>query len=618
MAHRIDSLGEGRARVTIDLNGASLDADALPIGASWVTLTNMLSDLPGVLRKRGAITDAGGNTTDINDASGALAFYDGPLRSGVTLRPYSGVCNDAGAIEWSTQYSSSGRQSSGFGATGALPVSKLPVVNDCLLIVGREAASATYPNRAASDSLIYSGGSTTGIGAGTATMTSGSAIVTGSGTSWTSAIEGIFFSVDTDTSYRAFYIVKSVVSTTSLILDRPYAGSATGAGLAISGSRVRNLHAPTAGPWGVANSIVACKVAAAAWGRIAAGSTREAGATGTPGSSTPEYRSRIRWSGLIGSDDGAGAVTGMYAWHVDGYVDLASTFGEILALVPLGDALLAFQESGLTVLRGAPVYDGAGSLDASEVHRGVAINGGFAFESTPEGVFFFDKNVGPCVYDGQRVQRIGDKRVTRTMIPYGITACGYYDGKVVFSGTTTKGLFVFDTATGQWTFHDPGAAIHCLIAGRVEQNEDLVGLGSGTQVVNVTNMFDAPGVAASDWDGTSIIADIKTGKLGDAITHLRPERMYVTYRLTDLTTTNPYLTTTTTTGLPDTSATNYTYSNAATELIETTDVETKVLELNLQADPMMQLRVLQVNGAGKLEIFSVVIDCTVEGEGASN
>lgn len=617
--HRVEYSKSGdRARVIIDLDGASLDSDANAIGSQWQTLKNVLTGTTGVLQKRGAIVNAGANSTDINDASGKLAFYDGQLWSGNTFRPYVGVCLDGSTIEMYAQNAGSSRASIVSSAAYGLPVSKSPSVAGWIVLAGREAANSTYPNRAAKVFLFGGSATSSGHTSGSVTVAAGSASVTGSGTSWTSSMEGMSFIVDTDTYAAAPYQVRKVLSSTSLILDRPYAGSATGAGLAHTMAMAVTYAVAAASPFGTANSDARFKLAASCWGRLVVASTREPGDAAAVSDSTQEFKSRIRWSGVVDSDDGAGGATGMFAWDANGHVDLAAKYGEVLALVPARDSVLAFQESGLTVIHGAPVFDGAGSIDISETHPGVAINGGFAFESTPEGVFFFDKNVGPCVYDGTRVVRLGDKRVTRTMLPYGITAVGYYDGKVLFSGTTTAGIFVFDTATGQWSLQIPPAVVSCLIAGRVENDEDVVGLGAGVQVVNLANMFDAPGVSAADWDSTAFVVDVKTGKIGDPVAQLRPERAYVSYRLTDLSTTNPYVTATVTAGLPDTSDSQHAHSSAATELVETTDVETKILELNLARDPMVQLRMLQSNAAGKLELYSVIVECCVEGEGPSS
>jgi hypothetical protein len=612
--------GGTRARITVDLNGASLDSDANPIGSQWQTLTNVLTDLPGMLYKRGAITYAG-SSSDINvGADNTLAFYDGPVRGTATWQPYVAysVANANFAIQ----------NSSGAGVEistthVANPITKCPTVNELLVIAG-VTGYGTNTNTCLAP-IVYGGadGSVLSYSTGTVTITAASATVTGSGTTWTSSMEGMLvrFTADSAAYENALYVVKKVNSTTSLVLDRPYNGDSAGAGKAYAMTIVREMLATAATPFAAVDGGQPARIAASAWGRLVLANTHEVpgGSHGAVVTGSPRYPSRIRWSGAIGSDEGVNAAAyGMWSFDANGYVDLAAKFGEVLALVPTRDAVLAFQETGLTVIRGAPVYDGAGSLDISDVHPGVAINGGFAFEATPQGVFFFDKNVGPCVYDGARVQRIGDARVTRLMIPYGIYSVGYYDGKAIFSGSLTRGIFVFDTATGQWSFQEPADTIDDLMAGRTAQGEDVVGIVSAGKVVNLTTMFDAPGVAATDWSGTAFTVDVKTGKLGDTLTHLRPERAYITYRLTDLTTTNPYLSTTITTGLPDNSDSQHTYTCAATDLIETTDVETKRLEISMSSDPMAQVRVLQNNAAGKLELYALVIDCCVEGEGASS
>jgi hypothetical protein len=66
---------------------------------------------------------------------------------------------------------------------------------------------------------------------GTVSYTHNSSTITGSGTNWTSAMEGRYFYLrNPDTSYRAQYIVSAVNSTTSLTLDQPYMGT-TASGL---------------------------------------------------------------------------------------------------------------------------------------------------------------------------------------------------------------------------------------------------------------------------------------------------------------------------------------------------------------------------------------------------
>lgn len=66
---------------------------------------------------------------------------------------------------------------------------------------------------------------------GTVSYTHNSSTITGSGTNWTSAMEGRYFYLrNPDTSYRAQYIVSAVNSATSLTLDQPYMGT-TASGL---------------------------------------------------------------------------------------------------------------------------------------------------------------------------------------------------------------------------------------------------------------------------------------------------------------------------------------------------------------------------------------------------
>lgn len=315
--------GNQRARVVVDVDGASLDADANPIGSQWQTLKNVLTDLPGVLRKRGAITNAGANSTDVNDSStsAALAFYDGQLVGG-TYRGYVGVCNDGGTVEHYLQNEASSRTSLFTGTAIAGPVAKCPTVGGWLVVTGKQIGSAATGSFATSPSqaLMYSGcaGSTLAYTTGTVTTTSGSNIVTGSGTTFTSAMVGMGFRVTTDTYNFAWYKVKAVNSATELVLERNYAGSATGAGKSYVLGGYVTLYQGAAGPFGAANTAIRAKVTAGAWGRLVVASTKEPGSAGSMANDTPEYKSRIRWSGTIDSDEGSGSATGIYAWDSGG------------------------------------------------------------------------------------------------------------------------------------------------------------------------------------------------------------------------------------------------------------------------------------------------------------
>lgn len=619
-----DSPSGRRFGLTIIPSGGSLNADASPDALGddeYSTLKNWVTHLPGPAKKRGAITNSGTNSTDINDATGVLEFYNGPKVSGATYRPYFGTCLDGSNVEYYVQTESSSRElgdslsSGGYG----VPVSKCPTVDGWLVMPGRDVLNTTDTNCAAL-AVIYGGATASVVGytTGTVTVASGSTTVTGSGTTWTAAMEGMAFYVIGDLYGYAFYRVKKVVSSTSLTLDRNYAGSVTGAGKNYGMRAAQILATSEAGPFGQSGTFPRFKIAASCWGRLVAASTREAGPSAAVGNTTPEYPSRIRWSALLGASEGSNAaISGIYAWNAAGYIDLAAKFGEIIALAPTAGSLVVFQESGMTEILGAPTYDGIGSLDASEVYPSVAINGGFAFESTPLGVFFFDKNVGPCRFDGTRVSRLADKRLTRTMLAsHDIKHVGYYDGKVLFSSDSNAAIFAYDTASDSWTQHTPPAAVKCLIAGRVENNEDVVGLAGGTQVVNLANMFDNPGDDDTDYDGTAIICEMITRHFGNHDRRYQPDYVRVTYKLTDVGATNPYFTVDSRTGLPGATNSNPT---ASTDFTETTTPETRhVSHVSSTADNMLSLRLLQVNGAGAFEVYRVYVEGSVIGDQDSN
>lgn len=636
----------GWADVAVDIGNASLDSDLDPTVSQFQVLNNFVTGGPGAISKRGGILNAGGNASNasvVTKPITPIAFYDGPIGAN-PLRPYI-------AFDW-TDYpafpqlitlnmlnSSAGLSvvpiSSGLPA---YPVSKIPTIDGLLVFAG------TY----ASDSSGYTPGyvqfmsgsaSVTQYGTGSVTMVLGSPSVVGSGTAWTAAMVGSIFIINNDSiPYQLnYYRVASVNSGTSITLDRPYNGdTAIGAGTAYSIiNSVQAFGNASSGFTSTAGGLgLLAKVVASYGRRMFLASIGEFVGTNAP----TMHKNRIRWSGTIGSTnaDETGyanaASSGMFNFNANGYIDLGSQYGEILAMAPMQNSLVVFQTSGMTNLVGTPLWSSATGLDPTAVFPTVAINGGFAFETTPYGVFFFDKVAGPCLFDGTKVTRIGVNRVAQSMLPYDIVAVGYYNGKVLFSGSAQAGIFVYDIDLDSWSFHTPPAPVSPIIAGRVENSESIVGV-CGKRIVNLQNLFDNPGVQVNDFDGTQIVANFQTGYIGETTNMIRPERMFVTYRCSDPGATAPYLLTTVRTGFQsiptsggfdvelfdvglfdDGDDSQRTFASASTDFTATGSIVTKEVEVvNIQRDTMMSIALTTVGNTGRVDVMAVEVDAVFEG-----
>lgn len=621
MPHRIDYSGDGtRARVTLDVNGASLDSDANPIGSEWQTLKNVLTHLSGPLRKRGAITKPINNVLTPATFNG-FGVYKGPLRGGVDRDVNLGVTS-AGSFYWETDGSSAGTgavsallNSPGY-ATGPEAMTTAVMAEDCLIFTGSPGNPVVGK---------YGGSTLTVVNTGTATMTTGSKTVTLSSAltagEQTAAVGAFILNTQDSSSTRFCYQITAVNSSTEIVIDRNYAGSRSAAASTFEIKSVARLYknSATVGAY----SDLACQAVTAAWNRLVLLEPSETSSTG----SEARVRGRVRWSGALWSDDGTAPYTGMHGYHADGYLDLPSEYGDLVNGFEFGDAFVVLAKRRLVVLNGDPVFDGVGSLSVTGSYPASGFHDRSVGAKTrsacvcPYGVFFYDRKAGAMLWDNTGPPRpLSSRRVLTLIRSIQPTEVGYYNDHVFFLSST--GGLLYSILTDSWSEIAGDTNITHVQPGRDTGTDStsqyLAGVSSSRMVVNLANVIDNPGVEATDWNGTAFTVDVKSGKIGDTLTHLRPERMYVTYRLTDLTTTNPYLAATVTTGLPDTSDAAHTYTNNVADLTETVDVETKTLELALDRDPMMQLRLLQVNGAGKLEIFAVVVDCAVEGESGSS
>ncbi len=614
--HRIDYSKDGAsARITLDLDDATLDADLDPVSARYVTLKNVLVDKPGPVIKRGAMTKPIGNVLTAA-TFGGFGVYKGPRRGGVSRDVNLGVTTGE-VFYYEIDGSSAGvaigdalRSTTGF-VLRPRSIRGAVMAEDQMVFAGNPVVGKY-------------GGSIMAIhSTGTATMTTGSKNVTLStsldATQQTNIIGAYILNTQDSVATRFCYQVVGVTSATVIVIDRNYAGSRSTLASTFEINPVSFLYKNP----GVAGQYtdLACEACTSlAWKRLVLLQTYETDANGTE----VAMPSRLRWSGLLGAGpsdlEGTAPFYGMHGFHASGYLDFPTDYGDLVNGVEFGGSYAVVSKRRLSILSGAPSFDSAGTLDFAAVYpvHGASIR---SICASPYGVFFYDRKDGAMLWDGSGAPRkLSSRRVLSLLRSYEPTEVGYYNDHVFFMSAT--GGLLYSVLADAWSEITGDVAVSYVQPGRDTgtdaTSQYLAGVSSSRYVVNLANVIDSPGGAAADWGDTTILVDIKTGKIGDGQRLLRPTKMIVSYRATDLTTTNPSITATLTTGLPDTSDTAHTFTDSTT-LVESTDVETKVIEITtIDRDPMAQLRLLQVNAAGKLDIYSVVIDCDVEGEGPSS
>lgn len=629
----------------------------LPAGA-MLDLGNVLCDVHGVVRKRGTIKVSEVGAYDIvptptgspqGAVLAALKFFN--YGSTVTAGPYYAVTT--GASPTAKYQSASGASvATSPDTSGVYPVSRVPTIaGGMLAVAGRysgNGVSASVQARPQAVQLVAGTGTT--YSTGTVTLTPGSASVVGAGTAWTSAHEGTFLvpTLNTAANYRA-YQVERVVDGTHLLLSEPFLGSNSGSGWGYSlvTSATITTGTSTLSPWGVIASsgtggAAMARVAAPAWGRLVLGWTREpedvtkAYPLNDPviGNSV-QYKSRIRWSDIIGGEDGPDlangpSVRGVYGWHVDGFLDLNTRYGGILAMIEYKGSLVVFQEAGLTIVYGNPLFDDATGLDATNTFDHVQINGGFAYEQTESGIVYVDKLRGPMLYDGsgapQPLQNV-TLALRDTLKVY--DHVGYVAGHALFFREDISQSLVFwsyHMATGSWCRHtNSGTSGIVITHPQRSTGHECCALmrtqALGWRVVSLDS-FAFPDGTVGDTDGTTtytVPVTIQTGHFGSPTERLRAQSCYVTLRATG----TPATTVTLRAGLPVTQDS----AHQEAVIVRTTatgtsgaDIETMVLDgLQMNPDNTMSVKITDTGDAlGHFELVEVVIECTVEGRGPSS
>lgn len=569
------------------------------------------------------VTSCGAVNTVVNgaNASGAtngLAAYLGLPKSGVNQRTYlaTGSANQTKYFRRSdgafvdTNYSASKMLSSNPYITSST------MANDVLVCGMGSLYTGSAPQIEPDRMILFGGTQHASITAGTATFTTSSKTVTLSSALSVgnqAAIVGSFI-VNTQDSAPCAYRITAVNSSTSIEIDRAYAGSrSASASTYIINPAYSFTTAATvdcsSGGYLVGRSCVS------AWGRLAILNT-----TSNSSSLAKDFvKSRIRWSGLIGSDEGTAPFRGMFAWDPSGYVDLPEQGGPGIQLIKHGNAVVALQQYGMTAIYGSPVFNDVGSLDVSNFYGNMSP---ICAVSTPYGLFIVDKNDGLLVWNGGTPQpvRNGDVGLPNTMgeyIEYGICEIAYYKDYLFINMSNTgtssaveSTMVMYHIPTARWGYlyfsNTSSSGVNYRFIQR-SADDGIVGI---EQYIGPTNLYKIAN--AIDGANGASQTQVTTTYYGDFLSLFRPEKLILTYASSGSTTTSPQITI----GdiaesgkeiLIDNTSTGY--LNALDLLKETT--KTAVIEIPSTsiAEPKFLFSLIGSN----IRISRIIIQGTVEG-----
>lgn len=569
---------------------------------------------------RGRVVKATSGAAQATGATNGFASYLGRPKSGLSYSTYYALGSvnqtkyyrDSDGAWVNTNYSASTMLSANPYLTASTMVSDILVAGMGSLNVG--AAPQVDPDRM----ILFGGTSHTTITTGTATFTTGSKTVSLSSALSAgdqTAIVGSFI-VNTQDTNQCAYRVTSVASSTSITIDRNYGGSRSAAASTYIISPAYSFTVDSTVDASSGNYLVG-RSCVSAWGRLVVMNT-----TSNVSSASKDFvRNRIRWSGAIGSVvEGAAPFIGMYAWDANGYLDLPAQGGAGVQLIKHGNAVVAMQQFGMTVIYGSPTFNDIGSLDVSTYFDNLRPLKGV---STPYGLFFLDRFNGLMVWNG------GTPRVATNFdsVNYvfndivnqasGTVEIEYYNDYLIISSSKNSAskafLYHIPTAKWSWMIFGDGNGYSWVQKGRTfgslteKVDHPIVAISSGsyTDLVILSNVIDKNAtedlstVDFSDWDNTSTNFLLTTTKqFGDPSVRLRPERLNITYK----TSVNNYTTIT----MP---------SNETITLPTTSGTwQTRVFELQ-QAAARNEVY-LSIVGANCV-IASIVIEGTIEGEVSS-
>lgn len=275
-----------------------------------------------------------------------------------------------------------------------------------------------------------------GYSTGTVAGTAGTAVVTGTGTTWSNANAGAtqFFIIES--SNPQVYRIESVDSTTQITLDRNLDTSPAGANYTIQSI------APVTTPETTLKSSTANNTNMLGVGAFAYHQGRLF---------FEDEDGNLRWSALpdeVHATDSS--AKGISYQELNAYITIK---GDIRALVSYGQELLIFTSNSVLALRGDVSTDGA-DLGAyvAQVHGFAGVPHSDAVTETPLGLVFLHSS-GPYLYrDGQAVpfgQDVVDARASGDGASVGVVDATQ-SPRIVFGSGVGNVMYEYDVKNGTW------------------------------------------------------------------------------------------------------------------------------------------------------------------------
>ncbi len=415
---------------------------------------------------------------------------------------------------------------------------------------------------------------------------------------------------DDSTTTAAVYRIIAVPSSSSVTLDRVYNGSAAGAAKNIT-IKCAARYRSTSGVITDSTSLSDMRATAYAWGRLVVSENRN--------------KRRLRWSGLVDAgDEGTSPFTGIYGFHDDGYLDMPESGGHIQRIIPFGDSVLVIQSRLITVLHGAPTFDGVGTLDASTSYSSRYLRSE-AYVVTPYGLFFVSEE-GLMLFTGSgRPTPQSTGLTTNAILVNSATRLGFFGGYLLLM-TGTNDSLIYHVPTQMFTVMKNAESIqhpYNIQAGRgayagVPQDRTVGFNGKYTVDVSagLDRLLGTYTDLGLDLDSGTMPLAVATPFVGPPHIRLCPEQMFTTYALDGTSTT---LAVTVSTGLPlSTIDSTRTQTVTLTESEATAGgYETVCSQLNLAGDTMMKVSFTTAGTATRAEVMQIVVEGTVEGEWSS-
>jgi hypothetical protein len=418
-----------------------LHTDSLGVDGALLEAQDVVITREGELRKRGPknylVTTTGGHASGLSNAGnaisahgiGTLAVY---IDSGGTTRRVSARPIEAVAF---THLGSTREAYSGAIGTGYFDFSDhyAAFVHGGEIIMG---GGTTAP-------VCWSGSVKADYTGGTASTTSGSTTITGTGTAWMANAEaGMYLWFDSTAggglSNRMFRIV-SVNTDTSITVDRAPDATVASKNYIIQsvGAMMTDLTSVWSGYTPEGSAMCSHQ------GRVFIGNTRESAIY------KPE---RIRWSAL--PQEGSGKYIGRDYWQANAYTDIGTGLGgDIVALASVGSDLVILKEGAVYALRGAVASDGSdlgARVDLVSANHGLQYARGHAM--TKIGLVFADPR-GVFVYANGEIRSLTQGRIQSTWtsdmsVETIVSAVG---DRIIFCDQGSGRIFVYDISMDVWS-----------------------------------------------------------------------------------------------------------------------------------------------------------------------